>query len=188
VGHDPAQRQAGRPGDVARQVQGRLAGQHAAAPAAGIDLDQDADAGALRGGGLAKLAGGVRAVQRDGHPHALAEIQQAAELLLTDDREGQQHVLERQRHAAGLAAVQQRLDLPDLRQGQADCACFKLHPRDLDGLVGLGVGPQRDAVLAGVVRHRADVLLQHVQVDDEHRCIELGDVHDPSVFRPHRAR
>ena len=47
--------------------------------------------------------------------------------------------------------------------------------------MGLGVRPEPDAMLSGVVGHRLDVPLQDVEIDDERRRIELGDEHGPSL-------
>lgn len=82
------------------------------------------------------------------------------------------------------AGIGHSLGLAQLLADNADGAGVHLQARYLRGLVGLGVHPQADIQLVAVGLHVGDVLLQHVQVDDQGRSIEFGEVHGRGYLLP----
>ncbi len=66
----------------------------------------------------------------------------------------------------------QGLGLAQLGAAQAHGAGGHLAARDVDALVGLGVGAQVDALGLGQFRHERDVAVQGVQLDHQHRGVQ----------------
>lgn len=84
-----------------------------------------------------------------------------------DDRRGDQQA---RRHPA----VGQDLGLADLGAAQAHGSGGDLQLGDVDALVGLGVGPQLDALFGRERRHPGDVALKGRAVDHQHRRVEVA--------------
>jgi len=78
----------------------------------------------------------------------------------------------------------QILRLPKLGAGDALCARLDLPPSQLRALVGLIVGPERNARAFDQPPHRADVLFQRVHVHDQRGRFQLFGLHVRSPFDP----
>ena len=167
IGLQPAEFQARRIRDAARERGRLLAGRDAAALHADVDLDQGAqlDAEILRHArGRVDLLGRVEA-QRD--RRILRERGKAAQLALTDNLIADQDVLH--------AAAHQRFRLADLLHALADRAVRDLPQRDRGRFVRLGMRTHAHAGRAGKLRHFRDVAVERVEVDDQRRRIDVCD-------------
>lgn len=87
-----------------------------------------------------------------------SERREPFELPLSHDLVAHQHV--------GHASLHQRLCLAHLLAAHPDRAVGHLPARDHRTLVGLGTRPEPDPVRGGAVRHRFEVALEGVEVDE----------------------
>ena len=94
---------------------------------------------------------------------------EALQFGLADDREGHQQV-------GGLGG-QHDFGFGDLGDGQPRGAGGNLPFGDAHRFVGLGVGPQAQAVLARVVRDARQVALEDIEIDHQRRRVNFRNVH-----------
>ena len=135
------------------------------APVPDVDLQEDVQ----RPSGIAEGPGqGGRpldAVHPHGEAHAVSQRHEPPALVLAHDGVGDEEVVE--------AGVGEDLRLADLGDGEPPRARGALKAGDLRALVGLGVGTQPHARVAGPAGHSGDVALEHVEVDEDRRCREV---------------
>ena len=141
---DAGETQVGKLFDGLRELQERFARGHANASQSGVHFGEDADFHLCGARGVGELAGGERAVQRHGDLRAARHLREMFELGAADDGEGHQQV-------GGLGG-QHDFGFGDFGHGQPRGAAGNLASGDAHRLVGLGVRPQAQAVLARVVR------------------------------------
>jgi hypothetical protein len=171
MARDSHEAYAGNARDLESELDAGFAGRPAEPAVAGVDLEQDVDR--LRAGGVAQQHRGLHRVDRHPDLGALAQGEQAGDLL-----GGQQWIGERHARAP---RVDHGLHLEQRRAGRADRPAVELEPHELRDLVRLDVGPQPYAVCAGGGEHLLDVPFDLVQVD--HRggrldlCQRLGSQH-----------
>ena len=70
----------------------------------------------------------------------------------------------------------QRLGLGQLGAADPDGTRGELPAGDLDGLVGLGVRPKTDATLGRELRHRRNVRLEGIEIENERRRVDAQPV------------
>jgi hypothetical protein len=153
--------------DGARQFD-HLGGRHdAASGAAHIDLDQHFDAAALLAQGLGERLdlGGV--VDTHAHRGPLGQAGQARQLGRADHLVADQHVAD--------ATVDKDLGLAHLLAAHADRTGGHLAARDLDALVRLAVGAQREARAGHRAVNGLQVGFEGIEVEQQGRRIDLGD-------------
>ena len=90
------------------------------------------------------------------------ERDETCDRSIRDDGRGDQQCID--------SGVRQCLRFAELGDTDSQGSGGDLTASDLRALVGLGVGPQRDVLRASMRRHRCDVALQNIEVDDERRC------------------
>ncbi len=167
IGLQAAEAQRVAAGDRLRQPHRRLAGSDAAAAATDIDLDEHIEHDVVAGGGLGGLADAVEMIDAEPDTGLARELRQPVELGGARDLVADEHV--------GDAALDQDFGLGDLLDALADRAMGDLAQRDLRALVGLGVGPQPDAMSLRIGRHGDEVALEGVEIEDEGRRVDLGE-------------
>ncbi len=154
-------------GDGARKLERWRAWGHAAAMSADVDLDQHFDrrSGAMRGS--RKLRDVATIVDQHTDFRRARKSREAVELAHAHDLVGDEHVAD--------AGGDERLGLADFLATNADRAARHLQLRDLRTLVTLGVRAQPDTVPADRGRHRSEVTLQHIEIDDQRRRVNIGE-------------
>ena len=161
----PAQRR--KRGDGARKVD-RLFGRGDAGPRdAGIDVDQHVQRRAL---GRKRGIDPPRDIGMIDRRHQPVRMRRQRRKPLDRVRRGDR----RGNEDAGDAAIGKRLRLADLRAADPGGARRKLALRDIDALVGLGMGPEAHAARGGQPGHRGDIAVERLDIEDEHRRIEVG--------------
>ena len=159
-----------------RVDQRRLAGGHTAATEARVEVDEDAQLGAL-GHGRARQPLGGRVVL-DVHPDTRppGQARQPRTGLLRHHRIGDDHVVE--------AGLDVQLGLRDLGRRDAGGAGRELHPGDLQRLVGLDVRPKTDPVDVHRLLPAAQISLETVQIDHQTRRLQLIGRHPSTLQAP----
>ena len=160
---------AGAVGQLTRQRHGGVAGRHAAAALANVDLDVDVDHRARQPHGLGQALDAFAAVDRDGQLAAargqlVRQRGHAAQLADGQQLVGDEDVVD--------AAGGQRLGLAHRLHAQADGAGLQLQVGELGALVHLGVRAQAQAVAAGESAHALQVAVGGVQVDHQRRRVD----------------
>jgi hypothetical protein len=89
------------------------------------------------------------------------------QLALADERIGDEQIVD--------AGLDHHLRLAELRDGDAPGPGVQLHPREQRRLVRLGVGPEGDAGLVRDRDHLRDVPLDHVEVEQQRRRIDVRE-------------
>ena len=167
IGLQPAEAQRVAARNRFREPHRRLAGRDAAAPAADIDLDEHVEHDIVAGGRLGRLADAVEMIDAEPDLRFPSQFRQPVELGRARDLVADQHVAD--------AAFDQNFRLRDLLAALADGAMGDLAQRDLGALMGLGMGPQPDAVPLRIGGHGDEVALEGVEIEDQGRRVDLGE-------------
>jgi hypothetical protein len=89
-----------------------------------------------------------------------------ASFACADDLVGDEHVAH--------AGRDEGLGLGHLLAADTDGAALELGESDVRALVRLAVGAQRHRGAAHCVRHQVEIALEHVEIDDERRCVDVA--------------
>ena len=173
VAHDAGEIEGRRLADGTRQFDRRAGIAHTTAMHADVHLDEHAQADASRVGGRGECGdiGGI--VDRNHHFGTPGEVDETGDLLCADDLVGDENIVE--------AVPHQHFGFAELGAGEPVRAGCQQPLRDGRRLRRLEVRAQRRTAPAEERAHGGDVLLHHVEVDDERRSIELGDIHAPGL-------
>jgi hypothetical protein len=172
AGEEAGQPKAGEVGDPACHLSRSLRG-HADAVKAHVDLQQDIEAAAGALEDLGQGEGALRTVGAYRKTSPIGEGQQPPALVLAHHRVGDEEIVE--------ARGGEDLGLAGLGQGQPAGSRRQLHAPDLEALVGLGVGPELDAMPARLCSHASDVPLQDLEVDEDRGRFQVVEAHVPLV-------
>jgi len=167
VAVQPAESQRPLAGDLPREQRGRLAGPHAAAARADVDLDVRVDGRAHVARRVRERCDRARVVHQHADPRLPRQRREAQELRGRDDLVGDEHV-----HDAGL---DERRGLVDLLAADAHRAARDLRLRDRGRFVRLRVRPQPEAAGGDLARHRVDIALERVEVEHQRGRLDRGD-------------
>ena len=140
-----------------------------AAPGPDVDLHEHVDAQVRRRRGLADLRRVAGVV--DTHPDLglAGKRHQMLDLAPAHDLVAHQHV--------GHAGLHQRLRLAHLLAAHPHRAEVHLQARDHRALVGLGVRANPHSGGGDVFRHRREIALEGVEIDEQSRRIDVGERH-----------
>ena len=159
VGLYPAIAQAGLVGDAPRHADGRVDVRDAGARLTHVDIDQDADRPISAGQRRQRVHAGLAVGHDSEVGHVLTCRHQPPDHRRRHDGRGDEDAVEpRSGHDLGLAHG---------RAAQADGAGCELTAGDLRRLVRLDVRPQLAARVGHGVRHRLEVRLERVQVEEQ---------------------
>ena len=169
IGHQAGEAQSLEPVDELGQL-GRLLRALDARPAQPcIALDEEVDLHPVPGEHRRETLRDHRRVADDSHLHARRQGGEPLRLRLADEREREQDVLD--------PGVGHHLGLAELLARDPDRSGLELEPGELGQLVGLDVRAQRHPVLVAVGLHAGDVPLDCVEVRDQHRSLQVGELH-----------
>jgi hypothetical protein len=115
----------------------------------------------------ARAARSRAVVDEHADPRLPRERGESQELRRRDDLVGDEHV--------GSARLDERHRLVDLLAADADRAVRHLRLRDRGCLVRLRVRTQSQAARGDLARHRVDVALERVEVEDQRGRLDRGD-------------
>jgi hypothetical protein len=141
-----------------------LQGGDAGAALPDIDVDQDAERRIVVRQHGAQALELVAMVDHHRHWRHPVEPRQPRGLVRTHHRRGHQQ--------AGDTGLREGLRFQKGRAGDAYGAGLELPERDCSGLVGLGMGTQRDPVGSRGLRHALDVRLKCDLIDDQGGCVD----------------
>jgi hypothetical protein len=135
----------------------------------------------VRPRGGAEIGHVARVVGDEAHFGALRQAAQPRDRLARHHLVGDEDVVD--------AAIDHRLGHADLRAGDPTRTRSDLSACHGGRAVGLGVRAQRRGAVAEERRHRGDVRLKHVEIDERRGCREISDrVSHPSGGRVVRPR
>ena len=171
IGHEPGEAETIEAGHDLSEVDGLLGRLDAGAPEARVALDQEIHLQALPCEHARERRRGRSGVADDAHRHATGERREPLRLGGADEREAEQDVVE--------AGVGHHLGLTQLLACDPVRAGIDLEPCEARQLVRLDVRPERERVLVAVALHAGDVPPDGVEVDGQHRRLEVGEPRHP---------
>ena len=169
VGHQPIEAQTVRGNGGTRKIKRLINGDDTGALVAAVEFHQHAD---LARGCLRRPGHGVerqRIVDGDAHPHTARQRREAKRLGGTEQRIGDQDVVQ--------PGIGHDLGLAELLAGDAAGAEFHLPVREGRHLVRLDMRTQAQAVAIAIGLHLSEVMLHAIEIDDGNRGIQILDAH-----------